>query len=354
MAGSGKKATVSDIARRAGVSIATVSRVMNDVDYPVRAELRERVLDAAAQLNYKPNFFSQILKSGSRTIGVIVPSITNLFYAQLVGAVEEECLKRGYSPIICSSQNRPELEKQHLEDLERKQIDGILISGVQLSNETLAILNHSAVNFVLFDQTSQGYSGDCVGFDFSAGGYMATKYLLDCGHRDIAFFSGPIDRPSRNQYLDGYRRALRDASVRHNNRRVVLHTTKEEHSNGSTEQEFQLGWELAQDLIQSDYLPDAVVCINDMIAIGAMKYFESEGIRVPRDISIIGFDDISISAMVSPSLTTIAQPASETGRLAARILLDRMEGKPVENGSIILAPKLIERESVRRLHKKVK
>lgn len=355
MADSGKKVTVSDIAIRAGVSAATVSRVMNDADYPVRAELRERVLAAAAQLNYKPNIFSQILKrGGGRTIGVIVPSITNLFYAQLVGAVEEECLKRGYTPIICSSQNRPELEKRHLEDLEQKQVEGVLISGVHLSEDLLDLLDSAAPAFVLFDQTSPDYTGDCVGFDFFAGGYMATKHLLDCGHRDIAFISGPIDRPSRNQYFDGYRRALKDAGVRLNNRRVILHTTSEDRSDGSMEKEFRLGWELAQNLMQSDYLPDAVVAINDMIAIGALKYFESEGIYVPRDISIIGFDDIAISAMVSPALTTIAQPATETGRLASRILLDRLEGNPVENGSVILTPKLVERESVRRLHKKAK
>ena len=355
MAGPGKKATVSDIARRAGVSAATVSRVMNDADYPVRAELRERVLAAAAQLNYKPNIFSQMLKGGdSREIGVIVPSITNLFYAQLVGAVEEECLRRGYTPIICSSQNRPELEKRHLEDLERKQVGGVLISGVHLSEDLLDLLDNAEPDFVLFDQTSPDYTGDCVGFDFFAGGYMATKHLLDCGHRDIAFISGPIDRPSRTQYFDGYRRALKDAGVRLNNRRVILHTTSEDRSDGSTEKEFRIGWELAQNLLQSDYLPDAVVAINDMIAIGALKYFESEGIHVPRDISIIGFDDIAISAMVSPALTTIAQPATETGRLASQILLDRLEGNPVENGRIILTPKLVERESVRRLHKKVK
>lgn len=355
MASPGKKATVSDIARRAGVSAATVSRVMNDADYPVRAELRERVLAAAAQLNYKPNIFSQMLKGGgSRTIGVIVPSITNLFYAQLVGAVEEECLQRGYTPIICSSQNRPELEKRHLDELERKQVEGVLISGVHLSEDLLDTLDNTAPTFVLFDQTSPDYTGDCVGFDFFAGGYMATRYLLDCGHRDIAFISGPIDRPSRNQYFDGYRRALKDAGVRLNNRRVILHSPGNDHSDGSTEREFRIGWELAQNLLQSDYLPDAVVAVNDMIAIGALKCFESEGIHVPRDISIIGFDDIAISAMVSPGLTTIAQPVDQTGRLATRILLDRLEGNPVENGSVILLPKLVERESVRRLHKKVK
>lgn len=355
MARKGKKATVSDIAKRAGVSAATVSRVMNDTGYPVRAELRDRVLDAASQLNYKPNVFSQMLKGGSsREIGVIVPSITNLFYAQLVSAVEAECLSRGYTPIICSSQDSPELEKRHLENLERKQVEGVLLSCVQPSDSLLDMLNSSVRAFVLFDQTSPGYGGDCVGFDFFEGGYMATKYLLDCGHRDIAFISGPIDRPSRNQYFDGYRRALRDSGVRLNNRRVVLYGDGENHSNASIETEFRCGWELGRSLMQSEYLPDAVVAINDMVAIGTIKYLESEGVHVPRDISVIGFDDISISSLVSPALTTIVQPAAETGRLAAQILLNRLDGIEVTDSNVILSPKLMERGSVRRLHKKVK
>ena len=351
----GKKATVADIAKRAGVSAATVSRVMNDADYPVRAELRARVLDAATQLNYKPNVFSQMLKGGSsREIGVIIPSITNPFYAQLVSAVEEECLHRGYTPIICSSQNSAELEKRHLENLERKQVEGVLLSCVHLNDMLLDTLAVSAKEYVLFDQTSPSYTGDCVGFDFFAGGYMATKYLLDCGHRDIAFISGPIDRPSRNQYFDGYRQALRDAGVRLNNRRVVLYSDSDMQTDASMETNFRCGRESGRILMESDYLPDALVTINDMIAISVIKYFESEGIHVPRDISVIGFDDIAISSMVSPALTTIAQPATETGRLASRILLDRLEGKPVAEGRVILEPKLVERESVRRLHKKVK
>ena len=355
MAQQGKKATVSDIAKRAGVSAATVSRVMNDTDYPVRAELRARVLDAAAQLNYKPNVFSQILKgSPSREIGVIVPSITNLFYAQLVSSVEEECLRRGYTPIICSSQNSSELEKRHLENLERKQVEGVLLSCVHLNDSLLDALADSTRAFVLFDQTTPGYGGDCVGFDFFAGGYMATKHLLDCGHRDIAFLSGPIDRPSRNQYFEGYRRALRDAGVRMNNRRVVLYGDSEINSDASLETDFRYGWELGRILMQGDYLPDALVMVNDMMAIGTIKYLEQEGVRVPQDISVIGFDDISICSMVSPALTTIVQPARETGRLASQILLDRLEGKEVAEGNVILQPRLVERESVRRLNKKVK
>lgn len=350
-----KRATVSDIAKRAGVSVATVSRVMNNSEYPVRAELRTRVLDAAEQLNYKPNVFSQALKGGaSREIGVIVPSITNPFYAQLVSAVEIECLKRGFTPIICSSQNSAELEKKHLENFERKLVEGVLLSSVHLSEHLIELLKNSVQNFVLFDQTSPNYRGDCVGFDFFSGGYMATKYLLDCGHRDIAFVCGPIDRPSRNQYFEGYRKALKEAGVRLNNRRILLYNDNEQVTDVGMEGNLFWGRVLGEALLESDYLPDALVAINDMIAISVMKYLQSEGVYVPRDISVIGFDNISVSSVVSPALTTVAQSAVETGRLASRILLDRLEGKPVEENHIILTPQLVERESVRRLHKKLK
>ena len=353
MALQGKRATISDIAKRAGVSSATVSRVMSNPRYPVKPALRKRVLDAASQLNYKPNIFSQMLKGGSsREIGVIIPSITNPFYAQLVSAVERECLERGYTPIFCFSQNSPELETRHLEMLERKQVEGTLLSCVHLNDAFLADISARTPAFVLFDQTYPGYEGDSVSFDFFGGGCLATKYLLECGHRDIAFISGPIDRYSRRQYFDGYKHALKDAGLRFNNRRVVLFNDDIE--NASSEYDYHCGQELAGLLLSSEYLPDAIVAVNDMIAIGAIRKLEQEGVHVPTDISVVGFDNIAISSLVSPALTTIDQPAVETGRLATRILLDRIENKPVEQGQIILQPSLVERESVRKVHRKVR
>lgn len=349
----GKKATIIDIAKRAGVSPATVSRVLSNPDYSVRPELCARVREAAAQLNYRPNIFGRLLKGGSsREIGVIVPSITNPFYAELVSAVEQECMERGYTPIFCFSRNSPQLEARHLETLERKQVAGILLSCVHLTNEFLEDLSRRATTFVLFDQTHPQYEGDSVSFDFWGGGYLSTQYLLECGHRDIAFVSGPIDRYSRRQFFEGYKQALRDVGQRFNNRRVLLYDEADQ--DAGSEYDFHCGQELGKLLLKSEYLPDAVVTVNDMMAIGVIKMLEQEGIYVPADISVVGFDNIAISALVVPALTTIHQPATETGTIAARILLDRIEGEPVEQGKIILKPTLIERNSVRKVHKKIK
>lgn len=352
-----KKATIADIAKRAGVSAATVSRVMSNSDYPVRESLRAKVLDAAAQLNYKPNRFSQLLKGGaSREVAVLVPSITNPFYSQLIGAVERECLRRGYTLIICSSQNSPELELRHLETMERRQVDGVLLSSIHLSDDFLHQLSRSARAFVLLDQVPPSYGADCVSFDFFKAGHLAAQYLLGCGHRDIAFISGPLDRYSRRLYLDGYRKALREAGLHPSSRRILLYngSSASPDADPTVENSYSCGRELGRMLLRGDYLPDAVVAVNDMMAIGAIKLLEQQGVRVPNDLSVIGFDDISVSALVSPALTTIAQPAAETGRLAACILLDRLEGKEVTEGQVFLQPALIERESVRRLHKKLR
>lgn len=350
MAKRGKRPTVSDIAKRAGVSVATVSRVMNNTDYPVRAELRARVLEAASQLDYNPNLFAQAKGGTRQEIGVIVPSIANPFYSQVVSAVETECLRRGYAPVICSSQNAVELERRHMENLDRKRVDGVLVSCLRLTESQLELMDASVREFVLFDQSFPTYQGDCVTFDFFGAGYMATKHLLDCGHREIAFVSGPMDRPGRNLYFDGFRRALRDAGVRMNNRRVVL--CNENPAEGGPEACIQFGRELGSRLMQAESLPDALVAADDMIAVSLMQYLKEQGVEVPRDISIIGFGDVYFSSLMG--LTTVSQSPEEMGRLSAKLLLDRLEGEDVEENRIVMQPKLVERDTVRKLHKKVR
>mgnify|MGYP000408931670 FL=1 len=170
MAGNEKKPTISDIARKAGVSIATVSRVLRGSDYPVKSEVRERVTVIARQMEYKPNIFSQMLRgSSSREIGIIAPSITNPFYAQLISAAEQECLKRGYIPFICSSMGEPQLEMNHLDMLEDRCVAGILLSSMGQGEGIVKRLNELRIPIMLFDQTLDSYEGDGILFDFYQG-----------------------------------------------------------------------------------------------------------------------------------------------------------------------------------------
>ncbi|SDK05444.1 LacI family DNA-binding transcriptional regulator [Natronincola ferrireducens] len=349
-----KKPTISDIAKLANVSIATVSRVLSNSDYPVKEEVRQKILGISKEVNYKPNIFGKMLKGGSsKEIGVIIPSVTNPFYAQLVSAVEKQCINRGYIPLICSSYNNPKMEKRHIDILFQKQVAGIVMSTIRKDDPFLNIEAHDKnVKVVLFDQTRTDLQYDSVSFDFRKGGYMAVDYLIQCGHKDIAFLTAPIDRKSRKMILEGYKQALKINGIMYNSKRVIISSMIG--TNDSGEFEYENGKTLARLLLQDKVLPDAIVTINDMTAIGIIRELTSEGIEVPKDVSIIGFDNISISSMITPSLTTINQPSYETGTLATKMLLDRIEGKEIETNNIVMKPTLIKRDSVKKIEKETR
>ena len=347
-----KKATISDIAQAAGVSTATVSRVLNNVDYPIKEELRHRVLQIAQDMHYRPNIFSRILKGGqSKELGVIIPSITNPFYAQLISAVEKECIERGYIPIICSSYNSPQLQSRHLDMLREKHVSGVLVSSLSTADTVMRQLADSGMEVVFFDQSSEE-NINSINFDFYRGGYMATSYLIECGHRDIVFASGPLDRRSRKLIYDGYKQALRENDLRFNAKHVLLSDNRAENAGGAYD--YQSGRQLGQKLMDGAYLPDAVLAINDMTAIGIINVLAEHEVQVPNDVSVIGFDNIALSSMVTPALTTINQPAYQTGQLAAQMLINSIEGVAPTEPAITLQPLLVERKSVRRRHRKVR
>lgn len=341
-----KNATISDIAKKAGVSIATVSRVLNNSDYPVKEETREKVLKISEELEYKPNIFGKMLKgSPSMEIGIIVPSITNPFYAKLVSAVEKICISRGYVCIICNSYNSPKLEKKHIDMLSQKHVAGIIISTLSNSPSFIKKLSNNNMKYVFFDQNYEELKCDSVSFDFYKGSYMAMEYLIDCGHKDIALLTPPIDRKSRRLIHKGYKDSFESRGIEFNKRRVIISSDTVEGEVG--EFEYNNGRALARLLLLEKELPDAIVAINDMTAIGIMSELAENNIRVPEDVSLMGFDNISISSMVTPTLTTINQPSYETGVLAATMLIDRLEGKKIETNKITMHPTLIKRNSVK-------
>lgn len=347
-----KKVTISDIAKLAGVSIATVSRVLGRSDYPVRDELKRKIIDIANQAGYKPNVFSQMLRKGkSCEIGIIVPSITNPFYSQLLSAAEQECLSQGYVPFICNSMSNQQLELNHLNMLEERNVAGIILSSVSSGEILIERLKEVQMPLILFDQSFDGYKGDCIQFDFFKGAYLATEYLIQCGHRDIVFASGELDRRSRCLMYEGYKQALKDSNLSVSKRKVIYTSNEEQNFE---KKDYYLGQELGKLLLQKEYLPDAVVTVNDMIAIGLINYLKQENIQIPHDLSVMGFDDIAISEMVTPALSTIHQPATETGSLAAKVLINRIEDISHDTVQILMQPSLVERDSVRKIHKKVR
>lgn len=347
---SARRPTILDIARLAKASPATVSRVLNDTDYPVTEELRKRVRDAARKLNYQPNIFSQMLKGvSSREIGIIVPDLINPFYAQLVSAVAKQCVAHGYAPIVCSSYDSPQLEDRQIDILLRQQVAGILLSSINNNDDSLKKLTGpGAPPLILFDQSHEGFTGNSVSFDFFKGGYIAASYLIQCGHRNIAFMSHPLNRSSRKQIFDGYCRALSDAGIELNKEMVLVRPAQQEMEG---DVDFNNGKALAQMLLECSRLPDAIMAINDITAIGIMDSLSQQGIKMPRDISIIGFDNIPMAAMVSPALTTIHQPALETGHAAADMLFAHIDNPQSRPTQITIQPELVIRQSVKRRKK---
>lgn len=349
-----KKCTIVDVARAAGTSTATVSRVLSGSDYPVSDQLRQKVMQVTRELNYKPNLIGKMLQSGlsEKEIGVVLPSIVNPFYGSLMSAVEEECAQRAYVPLLCLSQNSDKLETKHIEMLGQKQVAGILLSCMHMDEAFMERLRRLEIPCVLFDQTYEEYPGLNVGFDFYEGGRMATQYLIQCGHRGIAFASGPIDRRSRKQRLEGYKAALRENGIRFNSKRLFLCSGGDRDDGENTE--FHNGYQLGRMILDSEYLPDAVFVINDMTAMGMIQCLKEHGVYVPADVSVIGFDNIYISDFIEPALTTISQPSHEMGRQAARMLLDAIEQPNCVQENVVMQPTLIERRSVRRVYRRLR
>lgn len=340
------RTTIRDIAAKAGVSPTTVSRVLSHADYPVTREIRERVQRIAAAMDYVPNIFSQMLRGvSSKEIGIIVPALDNPFYAQLVSGAARRCVDKGFAPLVCSSFERLELEERQLDILLRQQVAGILLSSLGCDGHIFDKLGSpDAPPVVMFDQSGENFRGNRILFDFYSGGMLAATFLLQNGHRRIAFATHPFDRESRRQMFKGYKAALEKAGVPF--REELLLVCDDGDGDGTLDANFQNGKALARKLFSLPSLPDAVMAINDITAIGIINALFKRGLRVPEDISVIGFDDIAIASLIRPALTTVRQSAERTGVLAADLLFERLEGGADLEKTIVVKPELIVRKTV--------
>lgn len=342
-----KKATIYDIAAEAGTSAATVSRVLSNSGYPVKEEVRDRILDAAQKLNYTPNMVGRMLKkSESRDIGVIVPTISNPFYTQMVLGIELEARQRGYGILLCNSFRDAATEEKYIESLYQKQVRGLIISSIGENHPVLKEMQENGVDIVVIDQDIEGLKYGKVGFNYIKGGLLAVEHLIELGHENIAFLTSPLTRRSRKETLEGYRLALIKNNLEFKQENVIVSDYEEETQNGIYE--FENGKKLAEKFLKLSERPTAVFAVNDMTAIGVIQELINNGVRVPEDVSMVGFDNIEVSSMINPPLTTVNQPSFETGRIACKLLMDRMNDNGYENVSITLEPSLVVRKSAGR------
>lgn len=310
------KATLKDVAERAGVSSATISRALNDPD-KVAPETRARIDAAILELGYAPNFGARVLASNrTGTVGAIVPTLSNAIFASGLQAFQEVLAEDGITLLIATTDYDPAKELHQVRQLLSHGAAGLLLVGADRPWTTLDFIEKHGVPHVLGWCSHADRDQTCVGFDNAAAAYDATQRVLMQGHRRIAMISSELASNDRAQArVDGVRQAIAD----HGRGAALLSITK-------TKIRLQLGADAFVTAYSSRPHPTAVICGNDVLAAGAMMQAREMGLDVPGDISIIGFDDIGIARAMHPGLTTVRVPQIEMGRQAAEVLLAKMNG----------------------------
>lgn len=339
-----KTINIQDVARHSGVSIATVSRVLSNADYAVAKETRDRVLAAAKELHYIPNAIGRSLqKSTSHIIGVVLPNITNPYYAQLLQAIEDEALKTDWRIIFCSAHRNIELEKRSINMLLQERVAGILLSSIDKQAAAASKAIETGVNLVTLEQQ---LPVECshIGFDYAEGVKIAIQHLIDQGNTRIAYVGAPIDRYSRREMLRGYKETLMENRLPLNESYIWYGIDEKD---TSELYELENGRTCAYSLTSLDPPPTAYVCINDLTALGLIRGLQDKGFRIPEQLSVIGFDDIPLGSVNLPPLTTISQNTFQMGSIAFKQLIDQIKNPEKAAASIVLHPTLIIRGTTR-------
>jgi LacI family transcriptional regulator len=332
--------TIKDVARESGFNISTVSRALNG-SYGVNDQTREHVMAVAARLNYRPNRVARGLVTGrSHSLALVLSDIRNPFFAEVARGAEDAARGGNCDLVLCNSDLNADKQMQYVQSLLEKRIDGILMNSVSmLSQEQQAQLVASGVPIVLLNRSALNHSNQTfstVCADNEAGGGLAAKYLLDLGHRKIAHLTGPRQHGNLTDRARGFVRALQTAA--HPVQPTVLHGKFN----------FAGGAELTKKLL--DEHPDitAIFAANDVMAFGVVRAALDRGLRIPEDLSLIGFDNIEFSGIVHPPLTTIHQPKYEMGYAAVEILLRLAREKAKQTPEHrLLGVEMIERQSCR-------
>ncbi|EEX36993.1 HTH-type transcriptional repressor PurR [Vibrio metschnikovii] len=332
-------ATIKDVARLAGVSTTTVSHVINKTRF-VAETTQEKVLDAVKQLNYAPSAVARSLKCNTtRTIGMLVTQSTNLFFSEVIDGVESYCYRQGYTLILCNTGGIYEKQRDYIRMLAEKRVDGMLVMCSDLTEELLEMLeSHPSIPKVIMDWGPQTSQADKIIDNSEEGGYLATKYLIENGHTEIACLSGHFVKAACQERIAGFRRAMAEANL----------TVKED---WILEGNFECDTAVlaADKIIAMDTRPSAVFCFNDTMALGLISRLQQRGIRVPNDMSVIGYDNIELAEYFSPPLTTVHQPKRRVGKNAFEILLERIKDKEHERRIFEMHPEIVERDSVKKL-----
>jgi LacI family transcriptional regulator len=330
-----KPATIRDVARLANVSAATVSRYLNGhLSVPLVTETR--INEAVKRLNYTANHSARTLSLGrSKMLGLVLPDIENAFFASFASAAESHAYANGYSLILCNTCNDPAREAHYLDLLKSRQLDALILlpTTTQLTNEQM--VNLDGLPIVIADENIPKLDVSRVFVDNSEGGYLATRHLIESGHRAVAHIAGPPLFLSGKERLEGYRRALDEYGIPFRDEYVI---------HGPYETGF--GKEASLSLLELALPPTAIFAASDITALGVLQAVRELNLRIPQNVSLVGFDDMPYAQLLSPALTTVRQPVRDMGRCAVDAIVKQLAGTLPRKDEIRLPVALILRDSV--------
>ena len=326
--------TIREVAERAGVSITTVSHVVNQTRF-VSEDVRTRVNDAIRDTNYQPNALARSLRRGkTHTIGLIIPDSGNPFFAEVGRAVEGEAFAKGYSVIFCNTEGNSVREDFYLDVLAKKQVDGIILVSGGVPTQSFVQLHDHITPLVIVDRDSSDLAIDTVLTDNLGGGLLATRHLTNLGHKRIACLTGASTVSPSAQRVNGYRQALQEAGLNYDESLVC-----------PGDYSAAAGWTNGRTLLSLSDRPTAIFACNDMMAIGVLRAAAEMGLRVPDDLALVGFDDIELAAYANPPLTTVAQDKQKIGEIAVSLLVEKIGDQQINGRREFLQPSLVIRKS---------
>jgi len=331
--------TIKDIAKQLGISPSTVSRALKD--HPDISEItKTKVKELAKELKYKPNAIALSLQSSkSNIIGIIVPQIVHHFFSTVISGIEEYASNKGYNVLICQSNESVEKEIANIQLLYSSRVEGIIVSRTKNTDDFSHFNNiiERNIPMVFFDRTCHSLQTDKVIIDDYRAALEATEYLIKTGCKKIAHFSGPENLKISAKRMWGFRDALKKHNIKLNKDLIIKADN------------FETGKKITNKLINDKNIPDGIFAVNDMTAAGAISALKSNNLKIPEDVSIIGFTNGMISTIIDPSLTTVEQNGYKMGQKSAELLIDRVEETDTPFITEIIPTKLIIRESTIKL-----
>lgn len=332
-----KFTTIKDIAKALGISVATVSRALRDA-YDVSPQTRQQVLDMATQMNYKPNFNATgLVKSSTHNIGVIIPAITNYYFSTVITGIQEMAQSKGYNIILYITNDSPELERKIAQDLSVSSLDGLLACVSSASDSCMhfqEIIN-DGLPVVFFDRVPEEMKGSKVMQDDYNGAYQAVQHLIESGYQRIAHITGPQGVFLTENRLRGYQDALRDNQLTSKPEWIVYSGFSQKAGESDIDVLFE----------ENNPKPDSIFAVNDRKAIGAIVALKRKNIAVGSEVGVIGFTNDPICEIISPTLSTVAEPAYDIGRTSCELLLKHITKSNFAGEEVVLAGALIKRES---------